>query len=56
MKKLACHSEKYFVPFRKNIVGYGTKFTTPYGKKKLIYADWAASGRLYAPIERKLTD
>ena len=37
-------------------MGYGTKFTTPYGKKKLIYADWAASGRLYAPIERKLTD
>jgi len=48
--------ENYFSSFRKNIVGINQKFTGPYGTKKIIYADWIASGRLYAPIERKLTD
>ena len=43
--------EKYFEQFRKNIVGIDAEFTTPYGRQKLIYADWIASGRLYAPIE-----
>ena len=37
-------------------MGNKAKFLTPYGKKELIYADWGASGRLYAPIERKLID
>jgi selenocysteine lyase/cysteine desulfurase len=40
--------------FRNNIIGYKTGFETPYGRKKLIYADWTASGRLYRPIEEKL--
>lgn len=48
--------EKYFEKFRREIVGYDQTFATPYGRKKLIYADWSASGRLYAPIERKLTN
>ena len=26
---------------------------TPYGRKKMIYADWIGSGRLYRPIEEK---
>ena len=43
--------EKYFEPFRKNIIGIDTEFKTPYGIKKMIYADWIASGRLYRPIE-----
>ncbi len=43
--------ENYFEQFRKNIVGVNAEFETPYGKQKLIYADWIASGRLYAPIE-----
>ena len=47
--------EKHFAPFRKKIVGNQTMFTTPYGKKPLVYADWTASGRLYAPIEQKLS-
>jgi selenocysteine lyase/cysteine desulfurase len=48
--------ENYFSQFRKNIIGVGAKFTTPFGEKNLIYADWIASGRLYKPIEEKLCD
>jgi len=46
--------ENYFSQFRKNIIGINQTFTSPYGKKKIIYADWVASGRLYAPIEDKI--
>ncbi len=46
--------ESYFQKFRKNIVGIDVVFDTPYGKKKLIYADWIASGRLYGPVEDKI--
>ncbi len=47
--------EKYFEPFRKNIIGHDQEFNTPFGTKKMIYADWIASGRYYRPIEEKLT-
>ena len=43
--------EDYFEQFRRNIVGIDTEFETPYGTQKLLYADWIASGRMYAPIE-----
>lgn len=46
--------EAYFEPFRNNVVGLNQYFDSPYGKKKIIYADWIASGRLYRPIEEKL--
>ncbi len=46
--------EKYFEKFRKNTIGNEMYFDTPYGRQKLIYADWVASGRLYAPIEEKM--
>ena len=46
--------ETYFQQFRKNIVGIGHTFESPYGTKEIIYADWIASGRLYKPIEEKL--
>jgi selenocysteine lyase/cysteine desulfurase len=46
--------EKYFEPFRKNTIGNTLSFTSPYGTQKMIYADWVASGRLYAPIEEKI--
>ena len=46
--------EKHFEPFRKNIIGHNKKFQTPYGEKKILYADWIASGRLYKPIEDKI--
>ncbi len=48
--------EKYFEQFRRNIIGIDAEIMTPYGSKKLIYADWIASGRLYGPIEKRLTD
>lgn len=48
--------ERYFDQFRKNIIGNDLIYSTPYGEVKLIYADWIASGRLYKPIEDKLTN
>ena len=48
--------EKYFSDFRKNIIGREQFFTSPFGEKKIIYADWTASGRIYGPIEDKLRD
>jgi selenocysteine lyase/cysteine desulfurase len=47
--------EKYFDQFRKNIIGIDASIVTPFGNKKLIYADWIASGRLYKPIEKKIS-
>ena len=48
--------EKYFEPFRQNIIGENQSFITPFGEKRIVYADWTASGRLYAPIESALTN
>lgn len=48
--------EKYFDQYRRNIIGIDQNIMTPYGAKKLVYADWIASGRLYSRIEKKLTD
>lgn len=47
--------EKYFAPFRENIIGIDATIQTPFGTKPLIYADWIASGRLYAPIEQHVS-
>lgn len=47
-------NENYFLKFREEVVGVDDEFDTPYGRKKIIYADWTASGRLYAPIEKRL--
>jgi selenocysteine lyase/cysteine desulfurase len=46
--------EKYFEKFRRNIIGNNQIYTSPYGKKRMIYADWVASGRLYRPIEKRI--
>ena len=46
--------EKHFDKFRKNIVGIDQKYESPFGEKKMVYADWTASGRLYGPIEEKI--
>jgi len=48
--------EKYFDRFRQNVIGIDQTFDTPFGKQKIIYADWIASGRLYKPIEEKLLE
>ncbi|MBF4470856.1 aminotransferase class V-fold PLP-dependent enzyme [Flavobacterium sp. HJJ] len=46
--------EQYFKQFRDNIIGIEQEFESPYGKQKIVYTDWTASGRLYRPIEEKL--
>lgn len=48
--------ESYFAAYRDKVVGSDLEIATPYGKKRLIYADWIASGRLYQPIEDILTN
>lgn len=48
--------EAHFEPFRRGIIGYDAHFETPYGRQRLLYADWIASGRLYRPIEDALCD
>ncbi|MDW8348373.1 MAG: aminotransferase class V-fold PLP-dependent enzyme [Bacteroidia bacterium] len=48
--------ENYFLPFRENIIGLNHTIKTPHGEKRIIYADWTASGRNYLPIEKKLID
>ena len=46
--------EHYFNKFRQNTIGIDQIFSTPYGEKTIVYADWIASGRLYRPIEDKI--
>jgi selenocysteine lyase/cysteine desulfurase len=46
--------EKYFEKFRKNTIGNNQLYASPYGEKRMIYADWVASGRLYRPIEKRI--
>ncbi|MEO8254597.1 MAG: aminotransferase class V-fold PLP-dependent enzyme, partial [Flavobacterium sp.] len=43
--------EHYFSKFRENTLGNKHQFSSAYGQQNLLYADWIASGRLYAPIE-----
>jgi len=43
--------EQYFTTFRRNIIGIDQEFVSPFGRKKIIYADWIASGRMYKPLE-----
>lgn len=47
--------ERYFNRFRRKTVGYNKCYRSPYGWKKMIYADCIASGRLYGPIERRMS-
>ena len=49
-------SEAWFAPFRENIIGFQSTFESPWGRKKILYADWTASGRAYRPIEEYLQE
>lgn len=45
--------ENYFSRFRQGIIGNNATFVCPTGQtKRILYADWTASGRMYEPIER----
>jgi len=48
--------QNYFEQFRQNIIGIDHSFLSPYGEKKIVYADWIASGRLYRPVENVLLE
>lgn len=48
--------ETYFKPFKEGIIGENQTFMSPYGEQRIIYTDWTASGRLYAPIEEKISN
>lgn len=48
--------EEYFQKFRTQIIGINQEFETPYGNKSIIYSDWTASGRLFRPIEQKISE
>ena len=57
IKSYTCQNlESYFSTFRNNIIGMDQTFQSPYGEQKIIYTDWTASGRLYGPIEEKMTE
>jgi selenocysteine lyase/cysteine desulfurase len=43
--------EDHFSGFRKNIIGIDQTFESPFGIKRIIYADWTATARAYRPIE-----
>ena len=47
-------TNNHFEEIRNKIIGVDQFFEGPQGTKKIIYADWTASGRLYGPIEDKL--
>ncbi|RFS24709.1 aminotransferase class V-fold PLP-dependent enzyme [Chitinophaga silvatica] len=48
--------ETYFSTYRKDIIGNNKHFESPYGNKRIIYADWTATARAYAPIEGFIQD
>ncbi len=48
--------EAYFAPFRANIIGINQDFESPYGRQRILYADWTASGRMFGPIEKMLSE
>ena len=48
--------EKYFSKYRNGIIGQDQTIQTPHHDAvKLLYADWTASGRMYKPIEDRMT-
>ena len=49
--------DKHFDAFRSGIIGINEEIPSPDGStKRIVYADWTASGRNYAPIERRIMD
>lgn len=47
---------EHFNRIRSNIIGIDEKVKNQFGEFPLIYGDWVASGRLYRPIEQRLSE
>jgi selenocysteine lyase/cysteine desulfurase len=43
-----------FSDYAQGVIGHDLQIATPYGRKRVIYADWTASGRAYGPLEERL--
>ena len=41
---------------QRGVIGEGAAIRTPFGERPLVYADYTASGRAYAPIEHFIRD
>ncbi len=48
--------QQHLLDIRKNIIGINHTFESPFGKKKILYADWTASGRCYMPLEQYMIE
>ena len=47
--------QDYFLKYRNGIIGINTKIPKPDGgEHAIVYSDWTASGRCFAPIEERL--
>lgn len=47
-------TESHFESFRFQTIGHDATFETPYGVKRIVYADWIASGRLHTTVEERI--
>lgn len=47
----AVSSSSLLTSMRRSVIGHGTAFDGPFGRKTMLYADWTASGRALAPVE-----
>jgi selenocysteine lyase/cysteine desulfurase len=45
-----------FADIAAGVIGRDLVIRTPYGEKPVIYADWTASGRAFAPIEQRMRE
>ncbi|PHI20116.1 selenocysteine lyase [Lewinellaceae bacterium SD302] len=49
--------QDHFASFRRHVIGIDQTIATPFGEQlPIVYMDWTASGRCYAPIERRLSE
>lgn len=49
--------QAYFEKYRNGIIGSDMKLETPYHESiRAVYTDWTASGRMYAPLEERLSE
>ncbi len=49
-------SDDLIASLRAGLIGEGTEFETPFGKQKLVYADYTASGRALRQVEDFIAD